>query len=74
MEREQDAEAPNLKILLFESLIAVYNSLLLNAIVFYDSASLFHLLSISWDVKMWNRLFGGGNITEYKYKLASIPG
>lgn len=68
LEREQDTEAPKLKILLFESLVAVYCSLLINAFVFYDCSTLWRLLTKQWDDKMWNRLFGGGSQIEYKYK------
>jgi hypothetical protein len=68
LEREQDIEAPKLKVLLFESLLAVYSSLFLNAFVFYDCTTLCRLMSKQWDCQMWNSLFGGGGITEYRYK------
>ena len=68
LDREQDIEAPKLKILLFESLLSVYNSLFLNAFVFYDCSILHRLLSKQWDNQMWNSLFGGGCLIEYKYK------
>ena len=71
LERDQDAEAPKLKILLFESLVAVYASLILNAFVFYDCSTLWRLLSKQWNEQMWNRLFGGGCQIEYKYKTPS---
>lgn len=69
LEREQDTEAPKLKILLFESLVAVYCSLLINAMVFYDCSTLWRLLAKPWDDSMWNRLFGGGCHTESRYKI-----
>lgn len=68
LEREQDTEAPKLKILLLESLVAVYSSLLVNAMVFYDCSTLWRLLAKPWDDTMWNRLFGGGCHTESRYK------
>jgi uncharacterized protein (DUF486 family) len=68
LEREQDIEAPKLKVLLFESLLAVYSSLFLNAFVFYDCATLCRLMDKKWDCQMWNSLFGGGGVTEYRYK------
>ena len=68
LEREKDIEAPKLKIVLFESLISVYSSLFLNAFVFYDCLILNRLLSKQWDCQMWNSLFGGGGLIEYKYK------
>jgi len=60
LEREQDVEAPKLKILLFESLISVYASLLINSFIFYDCSTLLRLLSTQWNEQMWNILFGGG--------------
>lgn len=68
LEREQDVEAPKLKILLFESLISVYSSLLINSFIFYDCSTLLRLLTTQWNEQMWNILFGGGCMTEYKYK------
>ena len=68
LEREQDIEAPKLKILLFESLVAVYCSILINAFVFYDCSTLWRLLPKEWNDQMWNILFGGGCVTEYKYR------
>ena len=75
LEREQDTEAPKLKILLFESLVAVYSSLLLNAFVFYDCSSLWRLLSKQWTETMWSKLFGGGCQVEYRYRApaSTIP-
>lgn len=69
LEREQDTEAPKLKILLFESLVAVYCSLLINAMVFYDCSTLWRLLGKPWDESMWNKLFGGGCQIESRYKI-----
>lgn len=71
LEREQDIEAPKLKILLFESLLSVYSSLFLNAFVFYDCSTLLRLVSKEWNDQMWNKLFGGGGLTEHKYKTNS---
>jgi hypothetical protein len=71
LDREQDIEAPKLKILLLESLIAVYSALLLNAFVFYDCSTLWRLLAQPWNSEMWGKLFGGGCKTEYKYKTSS---
>ena len=73
MEREQDIEAPKLKILLFESLVAVYCSVLINALVFYDCSTLWRLLPKEWNDQMWNILFGGGCLTEYKYRVQPNP-
>ncbi|CAF0710194.1 unnamed protein product [Brachionus calyciflorus] len=66
----EDQEFPKLKILLFESLVAVYASLLINAFVFYDCSNLYRILSKEWKEKMWNKLFGGATQIEYKYKLS----
>ena len=67
----EDHEFPSLKILLFESLVAVYVSLLLNALVFYDCSNLCRILSKEWKDEMWNKLFGGAATFEYKYKFSS---
>lgn len=64
----EDQEVPKLKILLYESLVSVYSSLLLNAFVFYDCSNLYRLLSKQWNDQMWNKLFGGASHIEYKYK------
>lgn len=77
LEREQDIEAPNLKILLLESLLSVYSSLFINAFVFYDCSIMLRLITKQWDSQMWNILFGGGGITECRYKTtqnATKPG
>lgn len=66
----EDHEFPKLKILLFESLVAVYASLLLNALVFYDCSNLYRILSKEWKEKMWNKLFGGAATIEIKYKFS----
>ncbi len=71
LERDQDNEAPKLKILIFESLVAVYSSLLINAFVFYDCSTIWRLLSKQWTEQMWNKLFGGGCQVEYKYRAPS---
>jgi len=71
LEREQDIEAPKLKILLFESLLSVYNSIFLNAFVFYDCSILLRLVAKDWNSQMWNSLFGGGGLTEYKYRTTT---
>jgi hypothetical protein len=71
LERDQDNEAPKLKILLFESLVAVYASLLINAFVFYDCSTIWRLLSKQWTEQMWSKLFGGGCQVEYRYRAPS---
>jgi hypothetical protein len=72
LDREQDIEAPKLKVLLFESLVSVYSSLLLNAFVFYDCFILVRILNKQWNDNMWNCLFGGGCLREYKYKRTNV--
>ena len=42
--------------------------MLLNAFVFYDCSTLWRLLPKQWNDQLWHRLFGGGCLTEYKYK------
>lgn len=72
LDREQDNEAPKLKVLLFESCVSVYSSLLLNAFVFYDCFILVRILNKEWNDEMWNSLFGGGCLREYKYKRSNV--
>lgn len=69
----EDQEVPKLKVLLYESLVAVYSSLLLNAFVFYDCSNLYRLISKEWNETMWNKLFGGACQLEYKYKYSAKP-
>lgn len=64
--REKDENAPKLNILLCESLIAVYVSLLVSALAAYDCHMLYRLVNHKFDQQMWASLFGGGVKTIVK--------
>ena len=58
--RERDEDAPRLNMLLCESLVAVYVSLLVHALASYDANVLYRLVSHRFHENMWPVLFGGG--------------
>ena len=58
--KEKDEDSPKLNILLTESLLAVYVSLLINALATYDCFMLYRLVAHKFDTKLWSSLFGGG--------------
>ncbi|XP_069136751.1 dmX-like protein 2 [Argopecten irradians] len=64
--QEKDDAAPKLNILCCESLIAVYVSLLVNAMAMYDCNMLYRLVSHRFEHQMWGALFGGGVKTALK--------
>ncbi len=64
--REKDEDAPKLYILLCESLLAVYISLLINGLSTYDPLMLYRLIAHHFDAQTWSALFGGGVKTVVK--------
>ncbi|XP_052099551.1 dmX-like protein 2 isoform X2 [Mytilus californianus] len=64
--REKDEVAPKLNILLCESMIAVYISLLVNALAAYDCHMLYRLVAHRFHQQLWAALFGGGVKTALK--------
>jgi len=60
MNRKSDSEAPRLKVLLCESLVAVHMSLLCHALAMYDANVLYRLVGHPLVDKMWPTLYGGG--------------
>ena len=58
--RERDEDAPRLNMLLCESLVAVYVSLLVHALASYDANVLYRLVGHRFHENMWPVLFGGG--------------
>ncbi|XP_033750320.1 dmX-like protein 2 [Pecten maximus] len=64
--QEKDDAAPKLNILCCESLVAVYVSLLVNAMAMYDCNMLYRLVSHRFEHQMWGALFGGGVKTALK--------
>ncbi|XP_055901191.1 dmX-like protein 2 isoform X3 [Biomphalaria glabrata] len=64
--RERDEDAPKINVMLIESLIAVYMSLLISALSMYDPQIIYRLVANKLDGKTWAALFGGGNKTPIK--------
>ncbi|XP_060557818.1 dmX-like protein 2 isoform X5 [Ruditapes philippinarum] len=64
--REKDEDSPKLNILLTECLVAVYVSLVINALATYDCFLLYRLTAHKFDTQMWSSLFGGGVKTMIK--------
>ncbi|XP_059145859.1 dmX-like protein 2 isoform X3 [Physella acuta] len=64
--RERDEDAPKLTVLLTESLLAVYTSLLVSALSMYDPQMIYRLVANKLDRRTWAALFGGGNKTAIK--------
>ena len=66
--REKDEDCPRLNVLLCESLVAVYMSLLIHALSMYDANILYRLAGHTFTHTMWPTLFGGG-----VRKLVKLP-
>ena len=71
--REKDEAAPKLNILLCESLMAVYISLLVNAMATFDCHMLYRLVVHRFEHQMWAALFGGGVKTALKFSNTVSP-
>lgn len=71
--REKDENAPILHILLCETLVSVYVSLLVTALATYDCSMLYKLIAHRFVQQMWGALFGGGSKTVLKVSESSVP-
>ena len=60
MNKCRDSETPKLNILLCETLVAVYVSLLSYALAQYDANMLYRLVGRPFHGSTWPLLFGGG--------------
>ena len=69
--RDRDSDAPKLSLLLCESLFAVYLSILIHALTFYETNVLYRLAVHTFSEKMWSTLFGGGVKTVIKPRTIS---
>ncbi len=58
--REKDEDAPKLNMLLAETLVGVYMSMLIHALAMYEANILYRLVAHPFHEKMWPALFGGG--------------
>ena len=72
MAREKDEDSPKLNILLTESLVSVYVSLLINALATYDCHMLYRLTAHKFDQQLWSSLFGGGVKTVLRVEQATL--
>lgn len=69
--REKNTSATKLNILLTESLVAVYLSLLVHALCLYDANILYRLVGHPLVENTWRALFGGG--MKKLVKLGTAP-
>ena len=60
LDREKDEETPNLNVLLCETYVAIYMSLLSYALASCDTQILFRLVSQKVTPSYWSHIFGGG--------------
>ncbi|CAH1252609.1 DMXL2 [Branchiostoma lanceolatum] len=63
---ERDEDQPKLNVLLSETLVAVYVSLLIHGLAGNSANELFHLVAHPFDPKMWAAVFGGGVKVQLK--------
>ncbi|XP_078694772.1 dmX-like protein 2 isoform X2 [Branchiostoma floridae x Branchiostoma belcheri] len=63
---ERDEDQPKLNVLLSETLVAVYVSLLIHGLAGKAANELFHLVAHPFDAKMWAAVFGGGVKVQLK--------
>ena len=73
LDRDKDEDAPNLCVLLCETYVAVYLSLLLYSLSICDCHMLFRLVSQSSNRNVWTQLFGGGTKKKVKVDLSNNP-
>lgn len=60
MNQRCDEDGPQLQVLLMESLVAVFMSLVCYALSVYDAIVLYRLMAHPLDDSVWPLLFGGG--------------
>lgn len=72
LKRERDNDAPKLSLLLCESFFAVYLSVLIHALTFYETNVLYRLTALEFKDRMWSTLFGGGIKTLVKQRVSSV--
>ncbi|XP_062621591.1 dmX-like protein 2 [Saccostrea cucullata] len=71
--REKDDDAQKLHILLCETLVSVYVSLLVTALATYDCNMLYRLIAHRFVTQMWCALFGGGARTVLRVSDSPVP-
>ena len=73
LDREKDEETPSLNVLLCETYVAIYLSLLAYALASCDSQILFRLVSQSINPVYWSTIFGGGGRKKLKIETSHNP-
>ena len=70
MNKCHDIETPKLNILLCETLVAVFISLLSYAMALYDANMLYRLVGRPFHASVWPMLFGGGLKKQFMVSTA----
>lgn len=71
LNQKRDEDSPKLSILLLESLVAVFVSLLCYALAVYDAIVLYRLVAHPLDERIWPLLFGGGHKKPIQISMSS---
>ncbi|XP_040565654.1 dmX-like protein 2 isoform X5 [Lepeophtheirus salmonis] len=71
LDRDKDEDTPHLNVLLCETFVAIYLSLLCYALATCDSHILFRLISQHISPSYWSHLFGGGYKKSIKVDITS---
>ena len=74
LDREKDEETPNLNVLLAETFVAVYMSLLAYALATSDAQILYRLVSQRITANYWSHIFGGGARKSLKIETNHVAG
>jgi len=73
LDRDKDEDAPNLCVLLCETYVAVYMSLLLYSLSTCDCHIMYRLVSQVSNQNGWTQLFGGGTKKQVKVNTSPSP-
>ena len=73
LDREKDDETPNLNVLLCETFVAIYLSLLSYALATCDAQILYRLVSQKVTPNYWSHVFGGGAKKMLNYEKTPHP-
>ena len=67
LDRDKDEEMPNLIVLLCESFVAIYMSLLSYALATCDAHILYRLVGQNVANSLWSAVFGGKVLVQFEY-------
>ena len=73
LDREKDDETPDLNVLLCETFVAIYLSLLSYALATCDAQILYRLVSQKVTANYWSHVFGGGARRMLSYEKEKNP-